>query len=117
MFSTIFTTFGNFSFLGNKPLQNGVCFFVVVFFLRKDFLSVDLDKEERQKYPFPSLQIKYHIQEKGKPCALLSANHRHDKNPDAIFKRNKFHFSEVYRSVNYTGSHARCMNAKGCKHC
>ena len=77
--------------LGNKPLQNGVCFFVV-FYLRKDFLSVDLDREERQKYPFPSLQIKYHIQEKGKLCALLSANHRQDKNLDAIFKGTNFIF-------------------------
>ena len=30
-----------------------------------------------------------------------------------LYLRNKFHFSEVYRSVNYIGSRAKWMNHEG----
>ena len=30
-----------------------------------------------------------------------------------IIKRKEFHFSDVYRNVNYIGSRAKCMNPEG----
>ena len=31
----------------------------------------------------------------------------------AVYLRNEFHFSEVYRSVNYIGSRAKWINSEG----